>query len=104
MVTIRRGDIFWTDLDGRRRPAAVLTRDSAIPLLNRLVVAPATTTIRHAPTEVLLGRADGMPAECVLSLDNVRVIPKAALRRRITSLDPSRLDEVCEKISYAFGC
>jgi mRNA interferase MazF len=103
-VVIRRGDVFWIEDGGRRRPAAVLTRDSAIPLLNRVVVAPATRTIRDAPTEVRLGPADGMPDECVLSIDNIRVVPKKSLKRRITTLEPARLEEACDAIAYSLGC
>lgn len=103
-MKVRRGDVFWIDEVGGRRPVCVLTRDSAIPLLHRVVVAPATRTIRGAPTEVRLGRADGMPEECVLSLDNIRVIPKRALKKRITAVSTERLEEVCEALSYAIGC
>jgi len=104
-VIVRRGDVFWiVDREGRRRPGVVLTRDAAIGLLTRVVVAPATRTLRDIPTEVLLTRADGMPEDCAVSLDNIRVVPRAALRRRITSLRSERLDEICEALTYALGC
>lgn len=103
-MTIRRGDVCWYDDGHRRRPVAVLTRDSAIPLLSRVMVAPATTTLRGGPSEVRLTPAGGMKAECVLSLDNVRVVPKRALKGRITSLNPQRLDELCEAIRFTLGC
>ena len=104
-MKIRRGDVVWiVGRDGRRRPGLVLTRDAAIDLLARVVVAPATRTIRGIPTEVRLGRDDGMPEDCALSMDNVRVVPKAALKRRITTLRGARLDEACEAMAYALGC
>lgn len=104
-MRISRGDVFWIrDREGRRRPGLILTRDSAIPLLNRVVVAPATRTIRGIPTEVRADRADGMPADCAFSIDNIRVVPKSALTRRITTLDAARLDEACEAVAYALGC
>lgn len=103
-MKLQRGDVYWLEGGGLRRPVAVLTRDSAIGLLSKVVVTPASRTIRGAPTEVRLSIADGMPQECVLSLDNVRVVPQRALRRRITRLSPARLDEVCEALRYALGC
>lgn len=104
MVRIRRGDVFWAETPGGRRPALVLTRDAAIPLLRRLVVVPATSTIRTAPSEVRLGKQDGMPRDCVLALDDLRMIPKSGLKSRITSLSASKLEEVCDRLAYALGC
>ena len=56
------------------------------------------------PTEVSLGRGDGMPAECVLSLDNLATLPKALFRERITRLSVARMTEVCRALALATGC
>lgn len=101
---MRRGDVWWATHEGHRRPVLILTRDPAIPLLNRLHVVPATRTQRGAPSEVPLTRADGMPEDCVLSIDNMKLLPKRALRNRITTLSASRLEQVCERLAYALGC
>ena len=103
-MVIRRGDVFWVKFRDGRRPGAIITRDSAIDLLHRIAVVPATTTIRSSPTEVRLGTQDGMPTDCALTIDNVRVVPKAWLGGRITTLSPARLEEICDKLAYAFGC
>jgi mRNA interferase MazF len=104
MVKIRRGDVYWVTIKKVRRPAVVLTRDSVIPLLSALTVAPATSTERGIPAEVRLGPSDGMPKECVLSFDNIQVVPRHMLRGKITSLSIARLEEVCGALSYALGC
>jgi len=103
-VKINRGDVYWIEFPSGRRPAAVLTRDSALPLLNVVIVAPASRTIRGIPTEVRLGQVDGMPSDCALGLDNLRTVPKSMLKKRITTLSASRLDEACEALEYALGC
>lgn len=103
-MRIRRGDVYWLSDGTRRRPVAVLSRETAIPLLSWITVAPATRTIRGIPTEVSLGPDDGMPSPCVLTLDNLRVVPKRALTGRITGLSPARMDEVCHALRYALGC
>ena len=101
----RRGEVWWIEVPGAgRRPALVLTRGAAIPHLSRIVVAPATRTVRGIPTEVELDGADGMPARCVLSLDNVRVVPKASMRERITRLSGERMDQVCAALRVAVAC
>jgi mRNA interferase MazF len=65
---------------------------------------PATRTIRQIPTEVVLDRADGMPEDCALSLDNVTTVPKELFRSRITRLSVARMTEVCRALALASGC
>jgi mRNA interferase MazF len=101
---VNRGEVWWVEEpEVGRRPACVLTRQQAIPVLRRVTVAPATRTVRSIPTEVELGRPDGMPERCALSLDNLRTVPKAMLTERITSLSPGRLREVCTALDRALG-
>jgi mRNA interferase MazF len=102
---VRRGEVWWyEEPDEAPRPWLILTRDEAIDGLHKLLAAPATRTARGIPTEVPLGRDDGMPAECVLSLDNVTPVPKALLRECITVLGPSKMDEVCRALGAAVNC
>jgi mRNA-degrading endonuclease toxin of MazEF toxin-antitoxin module len=82
----------------------ILTRDEAIGRLNKLVVAPATGTIWGIPTEVEVGRGDGMPQESVLSLDNTNLVHKALLTERITVLGAAKMDEVCRALGRATSC
>lgn len=101
----RRGEIWWGESEGiGRRPFLVLTRDAAIPVLNNLVCAPVTTTIRSIPTELSLGTTDGMPKPCVASMDNVRVVPKSHLVGRLARLGPDRMTEMCGILNTAMGC
>ena len=55
----------------------ILIRDSAIPVLNSVTVAPITSTIRSIPTEVVLTGEDGLPEICVANFDNIQTVPKA---------------------------
>lgn len=102
---LSRGEVWWLEHpDAGRRPACVLTRAAAIPVLTAVLVAPATRTVRRIPTEVRLGRADGMPAACALSLDNLTTVPKAMLTDRITILNDAKLVELCVALRVATGC
>ncbi len=102
---MNRGEIWWFEEPERgRRPVCVLTRQEAIPVLRRVVVAPATRTIRGIATEVALSSLDGMPEPCVLSLDNVRTVSRALLVHRITALSQPRMREVCTALNLALGC
>ena len=102
---MNRGEVWWYELpDQGRRPGCILTRQGAIPVLNALLVAPATRTIRGIATEVALGPQDGMPTECALRLDSVLPVPKALLTERITRLGPPKLTELCKALNVAAGC
>jgi mRNA interferase MazF len=102
---VARSEIWWVEHpEAGRRPFLVLTRQATVPVLNALLAVPATRTIRQIPTEVLLDAADGMPAECALSLDNVTLVPKELFRARITRLSVERMSEVCRALALASGC
>jgi mRNA interferase MazF len=102
---VNRGEVWWVEHpDAGRRPACVLTRQAAIPVLTSVLVAPATRTVRGIPTEVPLTRADGMPADCALSFDNVTTVPKVLLTERITQVPDARLSELCSALRAAGGC
>ena len=100
-----RGEVWWMEHPAAgRRPACILTRAEAVPVLRRVVVAPATTRIRHVPSEVYLSTEDGMPRPCALSLDNLRTVPKAILTERITTLDTATMVALCRSLELATGC
>jgi mRNA interferase MazF len=102
---VNRGEIWWLEHpDAGRRPACVITRQAAIPVLTSVLVAPATRTIREIPTELRLTREDGMPDECVLSFDSLATVPKALLTERITRISTARVDEICRALRVATGC
>jgi mRNA interferase MazF len=105
LVAPSRGAIFWLEMeDEGRHPACVLTRDEAIPHLGSIVVASVSSHIWDIPSEVRLGREDGMPRDCAVSLDNVRTVPKGLLTEPITKLGTEKVDEVCRALERATGC
>lgn len=67
----RQGDVWWVEAEHKRRPVLVVSRTEAAGRLNRLIVAPVTTTVRGIPTEIALGRAEGLPRDCAASFDNL---------------------------------
>ena len=102
---MNRGEVWWVEHpDAGRRPACVLTRQAAIPVLTSVLVAPATRTVRSIPTEVALTHEDGMPADCALSFDSLTTVRKALLTERITRVSDARLPELCSALRAAAGC
>jgi len=102
---VRRGEVWWVERPAvERRPHLVLTRDAAIDRLRTVLGVPTTRTIRGIPSEVEIGPEDGMPDRCVLSLDNLRVLPKASFVERICILGPEQMERVCRALNVATGC
>jgi mRNA interferase MazF len=103
-MTPQRGEVWWAELPDKRRPVLVLTRNSAIPVLRTVIVAPLTTRVRGIPTEVALDTGDGLPAACAASLDNLTVTDRLFLVERQTTLSPVRMAAVCRALRLAVDC
>lgn len=103
LVTQVQGDLWWAESEGQRRPVLVVTRSEAIPVLNRILVAPVTRTIRGIPTEILLGSEDGLPDTCVASFDNLQPVPKSFLTSRLGSIWRRR-HEICSALEALSDC
>jgi mRNA interferase MazF len=66
-----------------------------------VTVALVTRTIRNIPVEVLLDQSDGMPARCVVNLDDITTLPKFLIKERISSLSPERINQIEEALRFA---
>lgn len=103
MRGLANGQVWWADLE-KVRPVLVLTRAGVAPLLTRVLVAPITTVVRHIPTEVAVGTAEGVREGSVVNLDNTQLVPVRALLRTAGTLAPDRWNEVCSAMSHTIGC
>lgn len=102
---VARGEVWWSEDPALgRRPVLVLSRDAVLGSLARPLVAPLTTRVRDLPTEVALDASDGLPRDCVVSLDNVQPIARALLVERVARLHPERMGEVCRAMVVAVEC
>ncbi|KAA3606604.1 MAG: type II toxin-antitoxin system PemK/MazF family toxin [Calditrichaeota bacterium] len=100
---MKRGEIryFTFKSPDKKRPVLILTRDSVIPYLNKITVAPITTTIRDISSEVLLGKVDGMPKDCAINFDHIQTVDKTKIGKLITSLTVVKLEQVSEAVNFA---
>jgi mRNA interferase MazF len=86
------------------RPVVVLTRDPLGALLQGVIAAPVTSTIRGLSTEVPLGAADGLRIDSVANLDNVRLVARSRLVRRVGRARASTMRSICRALAIAVGC
>lgn len=86
------------------RPAVVMHRDAAGRILNAILVAPLTTTIRDIPTAVRLGPSDGVDRECVAMLDGLTLLSLDRFVRHVGFLPDERMAELCHALAIALAC
>ena len=100
---MRRGEVWWAELSAPigRRPALLLSRDTAYRVRTSVTVAVITRTVRGIPVEVPIGPEEGMPVKCVINADDILTIPKARLAERITTLSAEKMTAVSKAIIFA---
>ena len=89
---------------GKNRPALVVTRDEAVPVLNNVLVAPVTTSIRDIPTCIPVGRPEGLRRPGVASFDNLAAVPKSVLKLRLGAPAGGGHRQICEALCAAAAC
>src|ERR1700688_3571610 len=103
---ISRGDVrlYQFAPPDKHRPVVVLTRDSAVPYLSTVTVAPITTAIRGVPSEVLLTEEHGMKTRCAINLHNLVTVAQNRVGKRVGQLGALRMAEVCAAMRFSLGC
>jgi len=99
----RRGELWLADLD-KRRPVVVLTRDPMGRHLRSVIVGPVTSTVRGLSTEVAVGPEDGARVASAVNLDNLQLVDRRRLIRRVGRVRPSTLRLICDAAAVAIGC
>lgn len=86
----------------KTRPALVLTRDTARGAMTKVTVAPITTTAKGLSSEVRVGPANGLDAECAVALDNVVTVPVELLGRTVGYLSSAQEAELARAVVMAY--
>ena len=100
---IARGEVWDADLGPVLRPVVVATRESVVPVLNRLVCVAITKTARGHPAEVELSRAHGLQEPSFANCDWVITVPKDRLVRRRGELDALTVRRMNAALVLALG-
>ncbi len=88
----------------KRRPVLVVSRDEVIPVLNNVIVAPVTSTIRAIPTCIPVGVDEGIGHESVATSDNLASVPKPVLTRRLGQLGAGGRQQICSALDAMANC
>jgi mRNA interferase MazF len=104
--SVSRGDIwlYHFKTPDKRRPVVVLTRPDVIRLLHTVMVAPITSVIRGAPSEVAVGIEAGLKQPSAINLDHVQTVEQARLTTYVGQVGREKMREVCRALAIAVGC
>lgn len=104
----RAGDVYWIDLDpvigseqGGRRPALVISNETLHGISGRILVCPITSNLGNWPTKIVIPA--GFAVSGALLTDQVRMVDRDRLRRRIGSLPDELVSRVAHRLAAYVG-
>jgi mRNA interferase MazF len=102
---VAQGDIWLMETPNqKRRPVLIVSRNEAIPVLNNVVVAPITSTLRNIPTCIQIGPDEGIDHDSVASFDNLAAVPKSVLTTRLGQLGVDARKQICDALGALADC
>jgi len=112
-MSIRRGDVFYVNLDPTKgseqagtRPVLIIQNDIGNEYAPTVIIAPLTTKsfAKRYPTNVNVSRETaGLKEDSIVLLSQIRTIDKGRLDRKLGHLPDSLLRQVDEAIKVSLG-
>jgi mRNA interferase MazF len=92
---MHRGDVWDADVPGvGQHPVVVVTRDTAVPVLQSVVCAVVSSTVRGHRAELEVNAEEGLDHHSAVNCDNLVSIRKHAMTRRRGHLGPAKLRQL----------
>lgn len=88
----------------KRRPVLIVSRNESIPVLNNIVVAPVTSTLRDIATCIPVGPDNGIDHDSVATFDNLAAVPKSVLTTRLGRLGVDGRQQICDALDALANC
>jgi mRNA interferase MazF len=100
---MNRGDVWIIDLGGKAgiRPVVVLTRQSVLEYVQKVVVAEVTSKGKGYPTEVFIDQKANLSKPSFVQTDCIHTVAKNSLRKYLGSLDSEIMDLISQRVVYA---
>ncbi|MBQ2003418.1 MAG: type II toxin-antitoxin system PemK/MazF family toxin [Peptococcaceae bacterium] len=113
MAKVKRGDVFYAELDpvigseqGGVRPVLIIQNDVGNQHSPTTIVAAITGQLTKAklPTHVdLAGRENGLAKNSVVLVEQVRTIDKTRLKEYICTLDKQIMEQIDQALLISMG-
>ena len=105
-MLIKRGDIFYADLDPvvGVRPVLVVQNNIGNRHSPTLVVLPLSTVKKNKlPTHICIRNSKILPKDSVILAEQIRTIDRSRLRSYIGSLDSGIINKIDEAMKISIG-
>ena len=112
-MLIKRGDLFWVNLDptrgseqAGRRPVLIIQNDIGNEVAPTTIVAPLTTKsfTKEYPTNVHLPKGmSGLKSDSTILFSQIRTIDKSRLQKKIGHLSEAYLEKVNRAVKISLG-
>ena len=102
---VAQGELWLMETPNQKqRPVLIVSRDDVIPVVNNVIVAPVTTTIRTIPTCIPVGPDEGIDHDSVATFDNLAAVPKSVLTSKLGQLSSGGRRQICEALDAIANC
>jgi mRNA interferase MazF len=100
-ASVQWGNVYWLQEGEKKRPVLVLSRDSALPFLQQVMIAPVTRKVLEVPSFVKFHSNE--LGDVAVNLDAVQVVEKTKMSGFIARLSKEQMLQVRASLSFAFG-
>lgn len=110
--TIKRGDIYYAELNpvigseqGGNRPVLIISNDIGNRHSPTVIIAAITSkqTKSKLPTHFYLSDIEGLPADSIVLLEQIRTIDKRRLKERLTQLNEPYMEAINKPLLISIG-
>lgn len=111
--TIKRGDIYYADLNpvigseqGGTRPVLVISNDIGNKHSPTVIIAAITSRVltkKKLPTHFYLGEVEGLPANSIILFEQLRTIDKRRLKEYIGMIDSQQILAADKSLLISLG-
>jgi mRNA interferase MazF len=100
-ASVQWGNIYWFQDGAKKRPVLVLSRDSALPFLQQIMIAPVTRKVLEVPSFVAFNSSE--LGDVAVNLDAVQCVEKNQVSGFIARLSKEQMQEVRQALAFAAG-
>lgn len=111
--TIKRGDIYYADLNpvigseqGGTRPVLVISNDIGNKHSPTVIIAAITSRVltkKKLPTHFYLGEVEGLPENSIILFEQLRTIDKKRLKEYIGMIDRQQILAADKSLLISLG-
>lgn len=106
-VVVKRFEVYWVNLDptlgseiNKKRPCIIISSDDLNRVLNTVIIAPLTSTVKNYPTRIscFVDQKNGQ-----IALDQIRAVDKQRLIKKMAILDAQTKTKILEIMAEMFA-